>query len=190
MAEPAHSAAAGSSRTRSTHLPREKKKGTAAAGAGPTGVVAAAAAPTAVRSGRDAAKLAATCAAPPLLAAGPLVALLVGRGGCRRSWWLSAALGRAPTAGRCRSCPPAPTNPRRRQERRGTQSDQIDKNLSFQPVIIEIKAQLQEQESLVVVAQIPRTRSCLLPPREFECLAQLLTKKPLMPRRKRRASLR
>lgn len=102
----ARSPGAGSSRTRSTHPRRGLREGTAAA-AGPT---AAAAAPTPARRGRRAARLAATCAAlpPAILAAGRPAARLAQRGGYPRSGWPSAGPGRAPTAGRCRSCRPPP----------------------------------------------------------------------------------
>lgn len=106
----ARSPAAGSSRTRRTHPPRELKESTTAA-AGPT---AAAAAPRPARRCRGAARLAVTCAAlpppPAALDAGPPAAWLVQRGGCRRSGWPSAGPGRAPTAGRCRSCRPPPSD--------------------------------------------------------------------------------
>ncbi|GJN40033.1 hypothetical protein PR202_gb29196 [Eleusine coracana subsp. coracana] len=141
MEAPAHSPAVGSSSTRSTHPPWEQKQGMPAAG--PTGE-AAAAEPTPARRGHGAAKLAATCVALPLLAAGPVAALLVGQGDCRRSWWPSVAPGTAPTARRCRSCPPPPSNSPQQQGNSQTKSIKI---LSFEPA-------RRNQ-----IAQLPRTKN-------------------------------
>lgn len=108
----AHWLAAGSWRTGS-HPQREQKQGTEAA-AGPT---AAPAAQTPARKVRDVGRLAVTCAVPPPIpVGGPPAAQLGWQGGCRRSWWQSARPGTAPTAGRCRSCRPPPSESRQQQE--------------------------------------------------------------------------